>query len=138
MSSAGSDIFSGLGDLFSGIVEGQGYQKAASYEKQNAQIEREATAVNVLRQQRAAYQSFGATTASLAGSGVMSNTADSLNLLREAHSNAALDRSLIELQGAINVNADLAKASEYDAEAAAKTGGGIFGFLGSVAGIFGL
>jgi hypothetical protein len=131
-----ADLFSAAGDLFAGLAEAKGYQQAASYEKQNAMIEREARDVNLLRQARAAYKSFGATRAGYAGGGIRSDAGTALSALAEAHSNAALDKALIGMQGQIAINADLAKASEYSAEATAKAGGGIFSFLGKVIGSF--
>lgn len=131
--SAAGDLFQGIGSLFGGLAEAKGYSQAASFERQNAVIERESGAINQLRQQREALKSFGQTITGYAGVGISSKSGDALYALAEAHRNAALDTALINLQTTINVNADLAKASEYTAEAQAKSGGGIFGFLGSVA-----
>lgn len=128
-----ADLFSAFGDLFSGLAQAKGYQSAAAFEKQNAIIEKEAGAINLIRQQREAYKSFGQTTVGYSGGGISSKSGDALYALSEAHRNAALDSGLINLQTQINVNADLSKASQYEAQAAASAGGGIFGFLGGIA-----
>src|SRR5690348_55393 len=104
------DIFGGFGALLGGLSESQGYSQAAQMEQQNAQIEKESGAIKLFLQNRRELQSFGATKAAFAGSGVMSNRAGANYAMMEAHQNGALDLAMIKQQTQINVNADLAEA----------------------------
>lgn len=61
-------------------------------QEKNAEIAREAGQYNAARQQDSANMSYGATSADVAASGITQDSGSVLDILRQSHQNAELDR----------------------------------------------
>ena len=128
-----SDIFSAFGDF----AEAAGYSKAAGLAKQNAGYERLSGQVQLAATNRQIYQTEGAQTAATAAGGLTGGGSAAL-LMRSSQQQAGLQRGLLELQTNINVNASLQQAAADQAQADAKTIGGIGSLVGGALGLFGI
>ena len=129
--SAAGSLLSGVGSLQAGNASaGAAKANAATY-RTNAQITANSTKLQEMQQQRKAYQVLGGQKADIAGAG-LSASGSALDVIRSSATQSSLDKSLIQMQGQMNVNSLLGQAQAADAEAAAakKSGGG--GFFGSI------
>lgn len=132
MSGIGS-IGTGIGQLF----EGQGYDAAAGYAKENAGLAKLSLGIQLQQEQRKAYQVIGGQKADVASSGLASS-GTALNLLRSTTQQTGLQRGLVSAQGQININQWLEKYSSDKASAAAAYASGAGNILGGLAGLFGI
>lgn len=126
-----SDIFGGIGDLFSA----SGYDKAAKIAQQNAGLVKLSTGIQLEQDTRKGYQLTGATEAA-AGANNLSLTGSATEVMRSNAAQMSLQKNLTALQGQIDVNAWLEKAAADKAQAEASTAGGIGGILGGILSIF--
>lgn len=113
-------------------AQGAAEQNIALMEQQK-QVTGEATAIQALQQQRAAYKAQGETTAGYAANGVRV-AGSALDALAEGTRNEALDAKLIQKQGELNqlqidtgINQEKANASAAKSAASGAIIGGVLG-----------
>ncbi len=70
----------------------QAYENDISIQQRNAVVARQAGAYNASRQQAEAEKSFGQTSADAAASGITQDSGSVMDVLRQSHVNAELDR----------------------------------------------
>lgn len=141
------DIGTGISDLFGAAgdkAEANAYGTASKIALQNAQLEQESTRIQEAQTSRQVFQTIGAQEAGV-GAGGFAEAGSARSLLANSAAQGALQKQVIQVQGAINENAYKAAAAAYTgqqqaaiAASKASTGSGIFSFLGGVAGLFGL
>lgn len=127
LGSAVSSIFGGIGDF----EEASAYDKAAEYSAQNAQLEKESTAIQMLATKRQIFQAQGATAAYAAGAG-LAKSGSVGDLLREGAQQGSLQMQLVHTQGLINENAYLEQEAANKGMASAARAGGVGDILGGI------
>lgn len=123
-----TDLGAGIGS----ILEGGGYDTAAGYAKQNAELSKLSLGIQLQQEQRQAYKVIGGQKADVASGGLAAG-GTAMNLLRSSTQQAGLQRGLVAAQGQININQWLEKYSSDKAQANAAYATGaadIFSFLG--------
>jgi len=139
-----SGIFNSLGGVASDIFGASGhksaakaYDKAASYARQGAQLEGVSTNIRQMQADREIYKVLGGQRADVAGAG-LANAGTALDLFRDSAAQGAMTKSLLGIQGEINVLGQQAQATAYAGQAAserAQAGGGFFGGLLKAVGV---
>lgn len=133
--SAVSSIFGGVGQLQSA----KGYQAAAKYAAQNADIAEQSAKIQGLMAERQITKTIGGQAADIAGAGLAAS-GSALDLMRDSAQQGSLTKQLISNQGAINVLGYKAESENYSAMAsAAKTagsGGILSGLISGAAALF--
>jgi hypothetical protein len=111
---ASGDVVSSIFNLASGAVQdlfnakgarlsAEAYRDAANISETSANIERESTGIQVLQQQRELYKTLGKQQAGVAGAG-FEESGTAIDLLRDSASQGAIQKAVLETQGAINVD----------------------------------
>lgn len=129
IASGAADLLGGFSSLQAGNAGASAAKANAATYRTNAQITANSTKLQVMQQQRKAYQVLGGQRADIAGAGLAAS-GSALDVIRSSATQASVDKSLIQMQGQMNVNSLLGQATQADAEAAAaksKGGGGFFG-----------
>jgi hypothetical protein len=129
--SGAADLLSGVSQLQAGNASAKASQGNAATARANAQLTANSTNLRVMQQQRKAYQVLGGQRADIAGAGLAAS-GSALDVIRSSAQQASTDKSLIQMQGQIDVNALNGQAQAYDAEAAAAKKKGSGGFFGSI------
>lgn len=140
---AGFDISSlGFGDLGSGIAslfggagdqaEAKAYDQAKWLALENATIEQTSTDIQKAQAQRQIYQVLGAQTAAYGGANLNASSGSARDVFRSSVQQGNLQKAIIELQGAVNVNGYKAAAEAYQAQENALKGAGFLGDLGGL------
>lgn len=139
------DIGGAVSDLFGAVGAGQaasGYKAAAASAEKLAGYATESTAIQEMQTQRKIEKTLGSQLAGVAAAG-FTEGGSSLDLLRESTAQGALQRQVVETQGAMNVESYHAQAQAYigqekAAEMAQKSNmaGGILKGLGALASFF--
>jgi hypothetical protein len=129
-------FFDFIGGAASDLFDAKGYKEAAKgYEgasrisKENAKLSSFATGIKLVQHRRDAYRTTSGQRADIAGAG-FANTGSALDLMRSSAADAALDQSIINIQGTIEKNDFVAQGKLYDAQAEqaeVKEKGSIFG-----------
>ena len=133
---AAANLLGGYSSLMAGNAAASANQGNAATARTNAAIVGNSTALKVMQQGRKAYQILGGQRADIAGAGLAAS-GSALDVIRSSARDASVDKSLIQMQGQMDVNALLGQATAYDkaAEAEKKKGkSAFFGALGSVLG----
>lgn len=130
---AAGDLLGGITGFMAGNAAASGYKTAASIAQSNARLTAASTGLQVLQQQRQAYQVLGGQKRDVAAAG-LANSGSALDVMRSSARDAAINEAVTNEQGQINVNDYLAKSSEYSAEATASQDKGTGGLLGGILG----
>lgn len=109
-----SDLFKAQGDK----AEGQNYELAADYARQNVDFTKQSTAIKEMQLDRGIYKSLGETQADVAGSGLAAS-GSALDILRDSASQGSLTKSVLAEQGAITEAGYDEQAKSYDTMASA-------------------
>lgn len=134
-------LASAFGSSSSDSAAASAYEKTAKFAKQNVKLTQEKTGIDLLRQNRRAYQILGGARADAASNGLKAS-GSVLDLIRSSAAEAALDSALIQKTGAIEETNWRMKAAEAKAAAkgakASSSGGLLGGVLGAAGSLFGL
>lgn len=104
-----SDLFKAQGDK----AEGQNYELAADYARQNVDFTKQSTAIKEMQLDRSIYKSLGETQAAVGGSGLAAS-GSALDILRDSASQGSLTKSVLAEQGAITEAGYDEQAHSYD------------------------
>lgn len=129
-----ADIGGSVKDLFGGIGEfesASGYEAAAKFATQNAEIATQSTQIQEVQAQRKIYQTIGGQKADIAGAG-LSESGSAQDVMRSSAEQGSLTKQLIANQGAINVAGYEEEASNYSSMASAAKASGTGSIIGSV------
>lgn len=129
-----ADLGGAVKDLFGGIGEfesAKGYEAAANFATQNAEISAQSTQIQETQAQRKIYQTLGGQKADVAGAGLAAS-GSSLDVMRSSAEQGSLTKQLIANQGAINVAGYEEEASNYNAMASAAKSSGTGSIIGGV------
>ena len=131
-----SDLFGAFGDS----AEGSAYKKAAALERQNEQLAEASTRIQETQAQRQLQMAQGETSSEVAGAG-FTQGGSALDIMRSNAEQGALNKSLIQEQGQIQVNNFEQQAESFDTMAKTAEGasigagiGGLFKTVGAFAG----
>jgi len=113
------DIFTGFSD--DALIKGYnaaagGFDTAASLARQNAEIEKQSTAIKTMQAERQIYKTLGGQQADVAAAG-FGASGSALDLLADSTRQGELTKHLITQQGQINVNNFQEQATAYAVQA---------------------
>lgn len=122
ISGAGSSAGSAVSDIFAGWgaqskakgnrLEQQNYQMANLYAQQEAQFEKQSTAIKEMQESREISKSLGQTTADVAGAG-FATAGSAIDLLRESAAQGAITKQVTQVQGNIQEAGYKEQAASY-------------------------
>ena len=127
-----SALFSSAGNA----AQAKDYSGAAALAEQNAGLAAASTRIQEAQAARTVNQSIGTTAADMAGAG-FTESGSGLDVLRASAQQGALQKSLINIQGAINENSYAAQAGAYSGEAKAANEANTAGQVKAIASIGG-
>lgn len=127
------DIFSGLGDIAGGFIEGEGQFKAAGFYKEAADITKLSTGIKELQATRQIYQVLGQGRADIAASG-LKDSGSGADVMRASAQQGGITRNLIGLQGRIEESGYMAQYSAAEAQGYASEIGGTLKGIGAMLG----
>jgi hypothetical protein len=134
--SAASSLLGGYADLKAGNASAKVLRGNADTMRTNAELTANSTSLRVMQQQRKAYQVLGGQRADIAGAGLAAS-GSALDVIRSSAQQSSVDKSLIQMQGQIDVNSMTRQAQNYDAQAKAAQKAGKASFFGSIGKILG-
>jgi hypothetical protein len=121
-----ADIFRGMGLR----KEAKSYGMAATLARENAEFTKESTAVKTYQEDRAVYQGLGTESADVAGAGLKMSGSE-LDLLKDSASQGALQKAMIEKQGAMTEASFEEQAASYDVMAKSAKQGALGADIGA-------
>ena len=132
LGNAASALFSSQGNA----AEANSYTSAGQLEEQNAQLTAASTRIQETQTARGVAQSLGTTQADVAAAG-FTNSGSALDVLRSSAQQGSLQKSLINIQGAINENSYASQAGADFAKAKAANEANTAGTVSAIASIGG-